>query len=104
MKVREKEIGFLWNVGAFCDYSDWFVANKGRSGATAEMVKAEYMSRAYAEANGTKEFLTVADQRKLMPYEFEEIIKSTRQAQAEGEKRQIETVEAPKKKEPKEQK
>ena len=97
MKVKEKEIGFLYNVGAMCDYQDWCVANQKSSIAAAELVKIEYMTRAYAAENGTKDFLTVSDLRKLMPYELEDIIKAAHEAEQAANKRQVETVDSPKK-------
>ena len=97
MKIKEKEIGFLYNVGAMCDYQDWCVSNQKSSIAAAELVKIEYMTRAYAAEHGTKEFLTVSELRKMMPYELEDIIKAAQEAEKNANKRQIETVEAPKK-------
>ena len=98
MQIKGKEIGFLYTVGAFCDYADWCVANAKVSTASAELVKAEYMSRAYAEANGTKNFITVKELRSLMPYELTEIMTEVAQAEKAGRERQIDTEETPKKK------
>ena len=97
MKVKEKEIGFLYNVGAMCDYQDWCVQNQKSSIAAAELVKIEYMTRAYAAEHGTKDILTVSELRKMMPYELEDIIKAAHEAEQASNKRQVETVEAPKK-------
>lgn len=98
MKVNGKEIGFLYNVGAFCDYTDWCVANPKASVASAELIKTEYMSRAYAKANGTNDFITVAELRELMPYELTDILADVKKAEQAGSKRQINTEDVPKKK------
>lgn len=97
MTINGKEIGFLFNVGAYCDYSDWVVANQKASVATANLVKAECLSRAYATENGTKDIITVAELRKLMPYELTEIMAAVDAAEKAGSQRQIETVETGKK-------
>lgn len=99
MQIKGKEIGFLYTVGAFCDYADWCVANAKASTASAELVKAEYMSRAYAEANGTKDIITVKELRSIMPYELTEIMAEVAKAEKAGRERQIDTEETPKKKE-----
>lgn len=98
MTIKGKEIGFLFNVGAFCDYADWCVANSKASTASAELVKAEYMSRAYAEVNGTKDYITVKELRTLMPYELADVMDEANKAEQAGRERQIETEETPKKK------
>lgn len=97
MTINGKEIGFLFNVGAYCDYSDWVVANKSASVASAQLVKAEYMSRAWAAEHNSKDYLTVAELRKMMPYELEEILKAVEAAEKAGSQRQIETVDTGKK-------
>lgn len=97
MTINGKEIGFLFNVGAYCDYSDWVVANQKASVATANLVKAECLSRAYAAEHGTKDVITVAELRKLMPYELTEIMAAVDAAEKAGSQRQIETVETGKK-------
>lgn len=98
MKINGKEIGFLYTVGAFCDYADWCVSNPKASTMSAALVKIECMTRAYADANGTKDYLTVAELRKMLPYELTEIIAESKKAEDAGNKRQIETDESPKKK------
>ncbi len=98
MVINGKEIGFLYNVGAFCDYTDWCVANPKASVASAELVKTEYMSRAFAKVNGIDNFITVAELRDLMPYELADILANVKKAEQEGSKRQIDTEDVPKKK------
>lgn len=98
MKVNGKEIGFLYTVGALCDYTDWCVSNPKKSTVSASLVKAEYMSREFARANGTKDIVTADELRKLLPYELEEILAEVQKAEEKGSRRQIETTDAPKKK------
>ena len=97
MKVNGKEIGLLYTVGVLCDHQDWQAANKNKP-ATSGLVKIELMSRAYAEKNGTKDFVTVAELKGLMPYEIQELLNATVEAEKAGTERKIETVDAPKKK------
>jgi len=97
MKIREKEVGFLYTVGAVSRYQDWCVANSKSSVFTAQLVEAEFMSRAYAEINGTKEFITKDELDKLMPYELEDVLKAVKTAKDEGSKRRVTSSEAPKK-------
>lgn len=97
MKVNGKEVGFLYNVGVYCDFNDWCVANGSASVASAELVKAEYMSRAYAKKNGIDDFITVPELRDLMVYELKDVLEAVKQAEEAGSKRRIETVESKKK-------
>lgn len=97
MIVNGKEVGFLFNVGAYCDYSDWVVVNKSASVASAKLVKVECMSRAWAAERNSKDYLTVAELRKMMPYELEEILEAVEAAEEAGSQRQIETVDTGKK-------
>lgn len=99
MKVGGKEIGFLFTVGVHCDYLDWCCVNETRSKDTGSLVKIEYATRAYAKKNGTNDFLTVAEMRDMPTWEFRPILEAALKAEAEQSKPQVETVEAPKKKE-----
>ena len=74
MKIRDKEIGFLYTVGVYCDYNDYVLANPSVSIATAGLYKAEIMSRAYAKANEGADVITVDDLRDLMVYELKDIM------------------------------
>lgn len=97
MKIHDKEIGFLWSVGAFCDYNDYVVANPEVSVATAEVYKAEFMSKAYAKANEGAEVITVEELRNLMVYELNDVRDAVKAAETEGSKRTVETVDTGKK-------
>lgn len=97
MKIHDKEIGFLYNVGAFCDYNDYVVAHPDVSVATAELYKAEIMSREYAKANEGAEVITVDELRSLMIYELKDVRDAVKAAEDAGTKRTVETVETGKK-------
>lgn len=93
MKIRDKEIGFLYTVGVYCDYNDYVLANPSVSIATAELYKAEIMSRAYAKANEGADVITVDDLRDLMVYELKDIMDAVDAAEKEGTKRLVEIFE-----------
>lgn len=97
MKIHDKEVGFLWSVGAFCDYNDYVVANPDVSVATAELHKAEFMSKAYAKANEGAEVITVEELRTMMLYELKDVRDAVKAAEDAGNKRTVETVETGKK-------
>lgn len=98
MKIHDKEIGFLYNVGAFCDYNDYVVANPSVSVATAELYKAEIMSREFAKAHPGAEVITVDELRDLMVYELKDVRDAVKAAEDAGTKRNVETVDTGKKK------
>lgn len=93
MKIRDKEIGFLYTVGVYCDYNDYVLANPSVSIATAGLYKAEIMSRAYAKANEGADVITVDDLRDLMVYELKDIMDAVDAAEKEGTKRLVEIFE-----------
>ena len=97
MKIHDKEIGFLYNVGAYCDYNDYVVAHPDVSVATAELYKAEIMSREYAKANQGAEVITVDELRSLMVYELKDVRDAVKAAEDAGSKRTVETVDTGKK-------
>lgn len=97
MKIHDKEVGFLYNVGAFCDYNDYVVAHPDVSVATAELYKAEIMSREYAKANQGAEVITVDELRSLMIYELKDVRDAVKAAEDAGSKRTVETVDTGKK-------
>lgn len=97
MKIHDKEIGFLWSIGAYCDYNDYVVSHSEVSVATADLYKAEFMSRAYAKANEGAEVITVDELRTMMLYDLKDILDAVKAAEAEGSKRTVETVETGKK-------
>ena len=97
MKIHDKEVGFLYTVGAFCDYNDYVVKNPEVSVATANLYKAELMSRAYAKVHGDSEPVTVDELRELMLYELEDVLNAVKAAETAGSKRNVETVETGKK-------
>lgn len=97
MKIHDKDVGFLYNVGAFCDYNDYVVAHPDVSVATAELYKAEIMSREYAKANQGAEVITVDELRSLMIYELKDVRDAVKAAEDAGSKRTVETVDTGKK-------
>ena len=99
MKIHDKEVGFLYTVGAFCDYNDYVVKNPEVSVATANLYKAELMSRAYAKVHKDDgaEPVTVNELRELMLYELEDVLNAVKAAETAGSKRNVETVETGKK-------
>lgn len=97
MKIHDKEIGFIYTVGAFCDYNDYVVKNPEVSVATANLYKAELMSRAYAKVHPGAEPITVDELRDLMVYELEDVLNAVKAAEAAGSKRNVETVDTGKK-------
>lgn len=90
MKIRDKEIGFLYTVGVYCDYNDYVLANPSVSVATAGLYKAEIMSRAWAKAHDGADVITVDDLRDLMVYELKDIMDAVDAAEKEGTKRLVE--------------
>lgn len=99
MKVGDKEVGFLFTVGVHCDYLDWCCANESRCKDSGSLVEIEYATRAYAKKNGTNDFLTVAEMRDWLTYEYTPILEEAMKEKARQSKPQIETVDVPKKKE-----
>lgn len=97
MKIHDKEVGFLYTVGAFCDYNDYVVKNPEVSVATANLYKAEIMSRAYAQVHEGAEPVTVDELRSLMVYELQDVLEAIKAAEVEGSKRNVETVDTGKK-------
>lgn len=97
MIIHDKEIGFLYTVGAYCDFNDYVVANPEVSIATANLYKAEIMSKAYAQVHPEAQPITVSELRSLMLYELEDVIKAVKDAETAGSVRKVETVD-PKKK------
>ena len=97
MKIHDKEVGFLYTVGAFCDYNDYVVKNPEVSVATANLYKAELMSRAYAKVHEGTEPVTVNEVRDLMLYELEDVLNAVKAAETAGSKRNVETVDTGKK-------
>ncbi len=97
MKIHDKEVGFLYTVGAYCDYNDYVVANSQVSIATAGLHKAAIMSREYAKVNEGFEPITVDELRSLMFYELNDVLDAVKRAEAEGTKRTVETVDTGKK-------
>lgn len=97
MKIHDKEVGFLYTVGAFCDYNDYVVKNPEVSVATANLYKAEIMSRAYTKVHPEAEPVTVDELRDLMVYELQDVLNAVKEAETAGTKRNVETVDTGKK-------
>jgi DNA-binding MarR family transcriptional regulator len=97
MIIHDKEIGFLYTVGAFCDYNDYVVAHPDVSVATANLYKAEVMSKAYAVQHPEAQPITVAELRELMLYELEDVVKAVNEAEKAGTSRKVETADTGKK-------
>lgn len=92
MKINNREVGFLWSVGAFCDYNDFLVANPETSIARANMKKAVLMSQAYCDANGG-EPLTEKELASQPVYIIDELFPAIKKAEEEGSVRTVETQE-----------
>lgn len=92
MKINDREIGFLWSVGAFCDYNDYLVANPDVSIARANIKKAVLMNKAYCEANGG-EPITEKDLASQPVYVIDELFPAIKKAEEEGTIRTVETQE-----------
>ena len=91
MRINDKEINFAYTVGAYCDICDYVAANPDVSTATAQMYKAVFMSKAYAEANGG-ETVTIEELRALPFPAYQDVLNEATKAEAEGTKRTVETV------------
>lgn len=102
MKINGKEINFTYTIRVFCDYSDYCAANPKVSVARANVYKALFMNRAYARAHEGAETITVDEIMDLPFSEHEELLAAMQQAEEEGNRRSVETVE--KKREEKDQK
>lgn len=92
MKINDKEVGFLWSVGAFCDYNDYLVANPEVSIARANIKKAVLMNKAYCEVYGG-EPLTEAELTSQPVYVIDELFPAIKKAEEEGTVRTVETQE-----------
>lgn len=92
MKVNGKEVGFLWSIGAFCDYQDYVVNNPDVSLARASVLKTALMTKAYADANGG-EYLTVEELEGLPVYVLGDVIDAVKAAEDAGTVRTVETEE-----------
>lgn len=97
MIIHDKEIGFTYTVGAFCDYNDYVVAHPDVSVATANLYKAEAMSKAYAAQHPEAQPITVAELRDLLVYELEDVVKAVNEAEKAGTTRKVETADTGKK-------
>ena len=93
MKVNDREVGFVWTVGAFCDYNDYVVANSGVSVARANVEKAAAMSREYSRIHAGTKPLTVEEINALPVYVMAEILAEVEKAETEGSVRTVETEE-----------
>lgn len=91
MKINGKEVGFIYTIGAFCDYSDYVVKNPEVSTSTANLHKIEIMSREYAKLHEEAEVITVDELRGLMIYELQDILEAVKKAEEEGTVRKVET-------------
>lgn len=92
MKINNREVGFLWSVGAFCDYNDFLVANPDVSIARANIKKAVLMNKAYCEANGG-EPITEKDLASQPVYVIDELFPAIKAAEEAGSVRTVETQE-----------
>ncbi len=100
MLINGREVGFLWTVGAFCEYSDWMVSLNGRevSMATGILHKAVAMNRAYMKANNIPEgLLTISELEALPITVFKALNAEVEKAEKEGAKRTVEAEETGKK-------
>lgn len=97
MKIHDKEVGFIYTVGAFCDYNDYVVANPDVSIATANLKKAELMSKEYARIHPESNAITVDELRDLMVFELHDVLEAVKAAETAGSKRNVETVDTGKK-------
>lgn len=97
MKIHDKEVGFLYTVGAYCDYNDYVVANPEVSINTGRLHLAVIMSREYARIHPEAEPITIEELRDLMVYEYQEVFDAVKAAETAGTKRKVETVDTGKK-------
>lgn len=97
MRIHDKEVGFIYTVGAFCDYNDYVVANPDVSIATANLKKAEIMSKEYARVHPEADVITVDELRDLMVFELQDVLEEVKAAETAGSKRTVETADAGKK-------
>lgn len=100
MLINGREVGFLWNVGALCEYSDWMVSLNGRevSLTTGILHKAIAMNRAYMKANNIPEgLLTIAELEALPITAFKTLTAEVDKAEKEGSKRTVEAEDTGKK-------
>ncbi len=65
MIINGREVHFAFTVGSYCDISDYVVANPDVSTATAKLYKAVFMAKAYNEAHGIDDTLTIEELRAL---------------------------------------
>ena len=93
MIINGKERGFAYTVGAWCDINDYVVANPDVSAATANLHKAVIMNRAFNDANGIDDGLTIEELRKLPASVMFELLDEIKKAETEGSARTVETEE-----------
>lgn len=93
MIINGKDRKFAYTVGAWCDINDYVVANPDVSAATANIHKAVIMNKAFNEANGIDDDLTVDELRKLPASIMFEVLDEIKKAEDEGSLRTVETEE-----------
>lgn len=98
MEINGRFYGFLWSIGAYCDYSDYVVSHGEVSVARANIEKAAIMSRAYCAANGGDP-LTVAEINALPMYELDALMAAVGEAESAGNERTVESEEKKRKSE-----
>ena len=98
MKINGREVGFLYTVGAHCEFSEYCIQHPNAPIATAEMYKAVAMNKAYNSANGIEGGLTIEELQGLMMYEWNDIRDEMKRVEKECSTRQVETIEVPGKK------
>lgn len=93
MIINGREVHFAFTVGSYCDISDYVVANPDVSTATAKLHKAVFMAKAYNEAHGIDDNLTIEELRALPGADMVILSAEMEKAEKEGTERTVEAVE-----------
>lgn len=93
MRILGKDINFAYTMRAYCQTSDYVVANPDVSAATANLHKAVYMSQAYARVNGGDAIESVDELADLPVGIYKQMLDEMREAEARDTERTVETVE-----------
>lgn len=93
MKINGKDIKFEFTIGAKCDYIQYCSDNPDALQFSANLYKALYMNRAYAENHEGAETVTVEELRRLKAYAYEELMAEVKAAEEADSRRTVETQE-----------
>ena len=93
MKINGKEIFFAHTIGSYCDFLDYCAKNPDVSIMRASCYKALFMNRAYTQAHPEAESITLEEILNLPGNMSAKLIEELENAENEGNRTSVETVE-----------